>query len=153
MNGRSVKDSRELTSLIAGIPVGAMAEIKVLRNGKTKRFQVKIAKREEERIYARQPEIKSEDELGIRVTQLTEEMAQRLDLKQTEGIMVVNVVPGGKGGRAGVLMGDVIKEIKHKQIRTEKDYRKALDSVSKGDALQFVILRNKIGFLLIKITK
>lgn len=153
VNGRSVKDSRGLTSLIAVIPVGAKVEIKVLRDGKTKRFEVKIAKREEERIYGRKPEIKSEDELGIRVAQLTPEMAQRLDLKEIEGIMVVNVVPGGKGGRAGVLMGDVIKEINHKQIRTEKDYHQALDSVSKGDALQLIILRNKIGFLLIKITK
>jgi len=153
VNGRRVKDSRELTSLVAGIPVGAKVEIKVQRNGKTELFQVKIAKREEERIYGRKPETKSEDELGIRVAQLTPEMVQRFDLKETEGIMVVNVVPGGKGGQAGVLMGDVIKEINHKQIRTEKDYRKALDSVSKGDALQFVILRNKIGFLLIKITK
>ena len=153
VNGRRVKDSRELTALIAGIPVGAKTEIKVLRNGKTKRFQVKIAKRDEQKIHAQSSGAKTDDELGIRVAQLTPEMALRFGLKETKGVIVVHVVADGKGGQAGFLMGDVIKEINHKPIKAEKDYREALDAVSGGDALQFVVLRNRIGFLLIKVIK
>ena len=53
VNGEKIKNSRQLTGMIAGISVGDSARIKILRDGKEKTVTVKIAKRTEDRLAAR----------------------------------------------------------------------------------------------------
>lgn len=155
VNGKKVKDSRELTSLVADIPVGANVAIKVLRNGKEKNFEVVIAKREEEKLAAAKPpgDMEGEDELGIRVSELTPELEQRFGLTETDGVVVAQLDPEGKGGKAGIMIGDVIKEINHEPVKSEGDYRRLIRAIPKGDPVQFFILRSNMGFLVIKLTK
>jgi S1-C subfamily serine protease len=45
VNGEKVKTSRELTAKAATLPVGDTTKITVLRDGKEKTFEVKVAKR------------------------------------------------------------------------------------------------------------
>ena len=153
VNGKPVKDHRELTNRIALIPVDSTAEIKVLRKDKLKTFQVKIAKREDDKLYARESEQKPHAELGMHVARLTPELSKRFGLQESAGLVVVRVEPDSKGSRAGIQAGDVIKEINHQPIKSEKDYQQALENVSEGEAINFFVLRRNMGFLVIKITK
>ena len=72
VNGEKIESSRDLTRIIAGIPVGDNAKISVLRNGKTKTFKVGIARRDEDRLASGDRQSTEQKEaLGIRVSAVT----------------------------------------------------------------------------------
>ena len=154
VNDHKVETSRDLTNFIAGIPVGEKIKIQVLRNSKKMTFTVEVAKRpEESKLASKSPEKGQEDELGIRVTNLTPEIAQRMNLSPTEGVLVERVDPDSKAAEAGVQAGDVIKEINHQAIKSAKDYASQISKLKKNDAVQIFIWRMNAGFVVVKLTK
>jgi serine protease Do len=154
VNDVKIETSRQLTTMIAGLKVGDTAEVKVFRNGKTKTFEVVLAKRSDEKLSARgMPPKREEEELGIRVTDLTSEMAQRFNLGEAAGVVVVEVESDSKGSEAGVRVGDIIKEINHAVIETAKDYKESVQKIKSGESVNFFIWRKNAGFLVIKFTK
>ncbi len=154
VNDMKIETSRQLTAMIAELKVGTTAKVKVFRNGKSKIFDVVLAKRSDERLSARgAPPKLEEEELGIRVTDLTSEMAERFNLGDTSGVVVVEVESDSKGAEAGVRVGDIIKEINHEVIETAKDYKEAVEKIKIGESVNFFIWRRNAGFLVIKFTK
>ncbi len=154
VNDRKVESSRDLTNMIAGISVGEKVKIQVLRNNKKQNFTVAIAKRpEESKMASKSPDKGREDELGIRVTNLTPEIAQRLNLSPSEGVLVEHVEPDSKAAEAGVQSGDVIKEINHQAIKSAKDYASQMSRLKKNEAVQMFIWRMNAGFVVVKMIK
>jgi len=140
--------------MIAGIGVGDTAEIKVLRDGKEMTFKVEIDRREDARISAKgSGKEEPADELGIRVSGITPEIAERFNMREPDGVIVSGVLAGSKGEEAGIMAGDIIKEINHIAISRAKDFEAALRKVKKGEAISMFIRRTNVGFLVIKLTK
>ena len=155
VNGQRVDTTRQLTSLVAGIPVGQTARVKVLRDGQPKTISVKVAKRDDKKVAARgeAPEKRGEDPLGLRVSTLTPEIAQRFNITETGGVIVTDVQSDSPAEEAGVRPGDIIKEINRQNIESVKDYNEVLEKVSKDDAVNFFIWRKNAGFLVVKLKK
>jgi len=154
VNDEMIETSRQLTAMIASLKVGETAKVEVFRNGKRKTFSVELAKRSDENLAGRGvPQKREEEELGIRVTDLTSEMAQRFNLGETAGVVVVGVESGSKGSEAGVQVGDIIKEINHHAIETGKDYTASMQKIKTGGSVNLFIWRKNAGFLVIKFTK
>jgi serine protease Do len=153
VDGQPLKNSHDLTRLIAALPVGETVKITVLRNGKPKNFKVKIAKREDEKIASENIKSQPPDELGLRVSELTPEISRRLNMPQTEGIIVTGIMPQSKGAEAGFKIGDVIKEINNKSVKTTNDLKAAVKAAKPGESIRMLIMRRNSGFLVIKLTK
>lgn len=153
VNNREVENSRDLTRMIADIQVGETAKIEVLRDGKRRTFDVTIAKRLDERVVARGERPGQEDELGITVETLTDEIAKRLNLPDTQGVVVSAVTPDSQGALAGVQRGDVIKEINRKAVKNPQDYTKAVAAIKTGQTLQMLIWRTNAGFIVVSIER
>ncbi|UCD32143.1 MAG: PDZ domain-containing protein, partial [Desulfobacterales bacterium] len=153
VNGKAVESARDLTGFIADTSVGDTVMIKVMRDRKTKTFEVKIAKREETKISSRTTRKEKQSELGIRVAEITPETARRFNLKDTKGVIVVGVDSDSKAAEAGLKVHDIIKEVNHKSIKSVSDLNKAINVVKDGETINLFILRMTRGFLVIKITK
>jgi serine protease Do len=153
VNNKKVEESRDLTRMIANTAVGETVTVKVLRDGQEKIFRVEIAKREDAKLSSRQPERKDEDALGIRVTDLTAEVARRFNLKELEGVIVVGVEAESKGGESGVQVGDIIKEVNRQAVQTVEDYTRVIAGVRPGETIQLFIRRMSTGFIVIKLVK
>jgi serine protease Do len=154
IDGKKVETTRDLTRMVADIKVGDLTRVKVLRNKTEKVFDVKIAKREDEKVASMRGHGKEqEEELGIHVSNLTPEAARRFNVSESDGVIVVNVDADSKGEEAGVLNGDIIKEINHTPIKKIEDYTEAVGKVKAGDAVQMFIRRMSSGFLVIKLVK
>lgn len=153
VNGGKVKSSRELTGMIAATGVGETVKIKVLRDGQKKIFKITIAKREDTKISSRGTRRESEDELGISVSNLTPEMARRFSITETGAVIVTGIEPESKGEQAGLMVGDLIKEVNHQTIKTVKDYNTAISKVKTGASVFVFVKRRGAGFLVIKLTK
>ena len=153
VNGKKVETSRQLTGLIADIPVGETARIKVFRGGKSMKFKVKIAKRNDERIMSRREPEQRQEEFGIQVTAITDEIAQRFNITETSGVIVSDVERGGVGDQAGVRIGDIIKEINHRVIESVSDYDEAIKQAGSDATLNLFIWRKNAGFLVLKLER
>ena len=154
INGTPVNTSRDLTGMVAGLKVGENAAVTVLRDGRRKTFEVTIAKREDERIFARRlQEEKGGGAFGIRVENLTPEMAERFNLQEGAAVIVSDVKSESKGAEAGIMVGDLIKEVNHREVRNVEEYDQVVDSIKAGETVQMFIRRANVGFLVIKMTK
>lgn len=148
VDGKSVNSSRELTATIAAIPVGKNIPIKILRDGKTETVNVKIAKRDDSELVAKQ-EPESSGELGIQIADITPETARQFGHSETEkGVLVIGVEPGSKADEAGVRQGDLVKEINRKPVNSVSQLRA---EIKKEDKIQLLVKRPRAGFLVIKI--
>jgi len=153
VNGQKIKTSRQLTSMIAGIHVGETAKIKILRDGKEETVKVKIVRRDETKLATRGRPKEQREEFGIRVSNLTPEIAQRLNIAEASGVIVSEIQSGGKGEAADIRVGDIIKEINRRPIETVSDYQEILSQVDSGESVNLFIRRKNAGFLVVKLTK
>jgi len=153
VNGKKVENTRELSKLIADTSVGDTVNIKVLRNGIEKKIGVKIVKKEDDRITGLTPSKGNEYELGIRVSELTTEIARHFNITEAVGVIVIDVESESQGMEAGIRVGDIIKEINHQPIETVKDYKNGIEKLKKGDPIQMFIKRVNGGFDVVMLTK
>lgn len=153
INGQKIDSSRTLLKIVAGMGVGKDAIIKVLRDRKEKIFSVGIAKRMDDKIASSRDSIKGQaDELGIRVANLTPEIARRYDVSEKEGVIVVAVDSHGKAAEAGIVPGDIIKEINHQPVKSAREYAEALNKIKKDKSLNIFLWRDKVGYIVVKIS-
>jgi serine protease Do len=149
VNGKPVSSSRELTAMIAAIPVGQNTPIKLLRDGQEKIVNVEIAKRPESERLAKSESDESGTELGIQIAEMTPEMARRFGHSENEkGVLVIGVKPGSKAEEAGVQQGDLVKEVNRKPVTTPDELRAEIE---KQDKIQLLVKRPNAGFVVIKI--
>jgi serine protease Do len=153
VNGKAIDSTRKLTGIIADTIVGDTAKIDVLRNGKSKTFDVKIAKREETKLAAKSTPKENKQQLGIHVVEITPETASRFNLKDTKGVMVTGVDSESKAAEVGLQIHDIILEINHRNISSVGVFDKAIDEVPEGKTINLFIRRLNQGFLVAKITK
>lgn len=154
VNGIPVTTTRDLTRIIADIHVGNTVRIEALRNRETKAFEVTIAKRDEGALAARSAaENRTMDDLGLQVTDLTPDIAVRLNMAAEGGVLVTEVAEESKAEKAGFQAGDVVKEINHDTIATARNYHDRIARAVPGERLQFFIRRSGQGFIVIKIIK
>jgi serine protease Do len=153
VNDEKIETSRQLTSIIAKIPVNDSAKIAILRNGKEKTVKVKIAKRPEERLARRSRAPEQTEEFGIRVSDLTPEISQRLNIDETTGVIVTQVESGSKGEDADVRVGDIIKEINRQPVKNAAEYKAILSQIDSGESVNLFIRRKNAGFLVAKLVK
>ena len=153
VNGQKINTSRQLTGMIAAIPVGDTAKIKILRNGKEKTVKVEIVKRDENKLASRSRPREQAEEFGIRVSNITPEIAQRLNIDETTGVIVTGIESGSKGESANIRVGDIIKEINRRSVESVSDYQKILEDVETGESVNLFIRRKNAGFLVVKLTK
>ena len=70
-----------------------------------------------------------------------------------EGVIVVDVQPDSQGDKAGIVNGDIIREINHNPVKNVSEYKKLISDLEKGDSIQFYIKRAGNGYVVIKLAK
>ena len=89
------------------------------------------------------------DEYGFEVTELTPEVAQRYNLTETAGVIVVNVDPNSKAQEAGIQQGDLIIEVNRKDVASVKDFKNLIDQHKKKDGINLLVKRMNGGLMVI----
>jgi len=79
--------------------------------------------------------------LGLSLQPLTPELASRLGLEDTTGVLVREVDDSSPAASAGLRAGDVIVEVDRKPVRTVADVRNAMSGRSAKNPLVFLVHR------------
>ena len=81
--------------------------------------------------------------LGVRIQEVTKEIADVEKLKKPEGALVASVGQGSPAEKAGIKAGDIILEFDGKKINTMKKLPNVVASTEVGKSVEIKIWRNK----------
>ena len=81
--------------------------------------------------------------LGVRIQEVTKEIAEVEKLKKPEGALVASVGQNSPADKAGIKAGDIILEFDGKKIDTMRTLPKVVASTEVGKSVQLKIWRNK----------
>lgn len=139
-DGKQIQEMNNLPRLVAATPVGNKVKLKILRNGKSEVVTVKIEQLKEGEEIVAQPGA-MQDRMGMTVKELNAELAAQIGIKETKGVVVMTVKPGGLAEEAGIAAGDVIKEINGTKINSAADFTKAVSAHKKGAVMRLLLRR------------
>jgi serine protease Do len=141
-NGRKIAKATDLPGLVADVPVGKDAPMVVVREGKEQRLNAHIAKLEDESHAKVAAESDGKGKLGLSVQPVTPPVARELGLKVKEGVLVRDVVEGGRAAEAGIRAGDVIVEVDRRPVRTVEDFKARLDKQATDEPVVMLVNRD-----------
>jgi serine protease Do len=136
---KPIKEMNELPRLVAAVPVGKEAEVKVLRNGNPMVFKVTIQELDDKQLASGPSQAKPE--LGLTVQELTPEMARQIRMEYEPGLVIVRVQEGSPADEAGLQQGDLIKEVNRKPVKDLKTYQSLVAGSKKSGNILFRIKR------------
>tara|TARA_B100000963_G_C22618611_1_gene668696 strand:+ start:538 stop:1938 length:1401 start_codon:yes stop_codon:yes gene_type:complete len=81
--------------------------------------------------------------LGVRIQEVTKEIAEAVELKKTEGALVASVGEKSPADKAGIKAGDIILKFDGKRIDTMRTLPKVVANTKVGKNVKIEIWRNK----------
>jgi serine protease Do len=149
VNGNKVQTSRDVTTLVANLGVGETAQVSVKRDGQLKTFEVKIGKRPLTVAAAGSIRQEKDGEFGFEVADLTPEMAQRFNIQDPGGVIVVAVASASKAEEAGIQRGDLIVEVNRQRVDSVNDFKKLINQSKNDDGIYLLVKRMNAGLVVI----
>ncbi|RMH37557.1 MAG: Do family serine endopeptidase [Nitrospirae bacterium] len=149
IEGTSVETPKQLSRLIARFGPGETVHIDVIRNGRRHTLPVVMGEKEERAVTASLPFKTTEVALGIDVQTLTPGLAERFGLNERSGVLVSKVDRGSLAYTEGLQVGDLIKEVNRKEVRSVSEFSEAIQRVKPGDTILLRIVRGSRAFFVV----
>lgn len=165
VDNQSVRAMEDLLSYLEEQKaVGENVELSVIRDGKTQHINLILAARpsqgaEDKSQPSQGPEQqKQRPALGINGINMTPELAERMNLTQSQkGFLIEDIISGGPADLAGIrggykvaningsdfnLGGDIVVGIDERDVKTIQDIQSYLDTKKVGDNVQIQVIRD-----------
>ena len=125
------------------------AKVKIWRDQAEKTIEVKVGQAPDERQAQQQQQRpgsgRARSMLGLEVRPVTPEIARQLNLKTTDGVIVVRVEDGTAAAEAGVQRGDVVKQLNGHNVKTIADFERLTREMKEGDPLTVLLQRGAMS--------
>ena len=152
--GSPVEDAVALQRQVTKTAAGTRVTIRVIRDGHEKDLTVKIGEQPDPTKIAKAEADESDyASAGVAVQDLDRDTAKELGVREkAEGVVVTAVEPDSGAEKAGVMRGDVIREINRQPVKSVKDFEKVSSGLKKGEnALILIDRRGNALFLSAKV--
>ena len=144
-DGTPIVDSRELPLLVGRTPIGHVATLKLMRQGKAQELKIAITQSHEEEVASAQPIEKrsrgTASPFGLYVKDLSPDLAKELGLQLPYGVVISSVQPGSRADEAGLHARDVILEVNREAVRDVDSYQQAMNAGGKGKIVLILVRR------------
>jgi serine protease Do len=144
VNGKQVKDPRDLAVNVAAVQPGDEAKLDVLHNGQSNSVSVKVGQLPSEQVASAGGNGEQQQgHIGLALAPLSPDLRNQLEVPDgTHGAVVRQVEPGSPAEAAGIQAGDVIVGVGDKQVGSPSDAANAIRSASKDHAVALRIIRD-----------
>jgi serine protease Do len=140
--GKPIEDPGMLQREVTRTPVGTKAILKIIRDGHEQELTVTIGEQSETAKIASADTPMENALAGMEVQNLDRQIARELGLNgNVQGVVVVNVEPDSQADRAGLALGDVIREINRRPIKSVRDFEKIAGNLKKDESALLLINR------------
>ena len=145
VDGVEIKSSQDVVREVLKKKVGQKVNLVILRGGKRLEISVTTAQMPE-KVGERGRAKPAREWFGLRVSNVTPDIAKQLGLRKTEGVVITGVEPNSAGQAAGLKAGDIILEVNRQKILNENDYRSAMEKAKPDQGVLFLIDREGSTF-------
>ena len=148
--GSPVEDAVALQRLVTKTTVGSKVPVKVLRDSHEKDLTVTIGEQPgDPKIAKAEGDEKEYAFAGVAVQDLDRDTAKELGVNgKTQGVVVRSVEPDSAAEKAGLMPGDVIREINRQPVKSVKEFEKVSSAVKKGENVLMLINRRGASLFL-----
>src|SRR2546428_2169292 len=145
--GRPMEGTGDLQRAVGFFAPDRTAKLKILRDQAEKVVEVKVGQAPDERQAQQQRPGggRARSMLGLEVRPVTPEIARQLNLRSTDGVVVVRVEDGSAAAEAGVQRGDVVKQLNSQTVRTMVDFERLTRDMKEGDPLTVLLQRGPMS--------
>lgn len=154
LNGKPIVMSADLPHLVGALKPGSKARMEVVRDGDRKTLDVSIgAMPEEGEAVAASGggQERSDNRLGVKVTELTEEQKKSLDLP---GGVVITEILNGPAAMIGLRPGDVITHLNNQAINSAATFSRVAEQLPKNRSVSMRVLRQgRASFITFKLAE
>lgn len=141
-NGKEVRESRDLPTIVAATKPGSKVEVEIWRKGRTVDVPVVVGEIPSDKTAmdeSQQQNAKKSDKLGLYLSALTPEQKKQV---QSDHGLVVTGLEDGPAAEAGILRGDVILSLNDVDLDSVSQFEKLLSKISKGKDIALLVWRN-----------
>jgi serine protease Do len=154
LNGKPIVMSADLPHLVGALKPGSKARMEVVRNGDRKMLDVSIGAMPEEGepvAASGGGKERSDNRLGVKVTELTEEQKKSLDLP---GGVVITEILNGPAAMIGLRPGDVITHLNNQAINSAETFGRVAEQLPKNRSVSMRVLRQgRASFITFKLAE
>jgi Do/DeqQ family serine protease len=143
LDGEVLNDVSHLRNRVALISPDSKTMLLVIRDGREKKIQVTIGHQPSD--FNKQTStkgVKSLEEYGLTMQELTKELAERFDYEANSGLIVSNVEQGSPAAKAGIKPGQLVEEVQQRPVSSLSDLTKILNESSESGK---ILLRVRSG--------
>lgn len=79
--------------------------------------------------------------VGVSYSDVTPEVARYFNLQDTNGVIVLEVIPNSPAAKAGLRSYDVVRKVGEKAITDTDDFQEAIKELKPGETVMFVVRR------------
>ncbi len=144
VDGREVKDSRDLAQRIGAIAPGTPTQLSIWRKGETRTVSLTVGNMSDQRQANAGTDQQVTPDSGTPRLGLTLAPASDVGGAGDQGVAVMSVDPAGPAAEQGIKAGDVILDVAGKAVSKPEDVRQELASLHK-DGKHSVLMRVKSG--------
>jgi len=151
LNGKAVRSNTTFRNEVAMIPPGTEVNLIVFRDNQRVPVKLTVGTLPGDEPVAEAVPETAGDPLGVKVRDLTGELAARFGYDFDEGVIITEVDPEGVGARAELQPGMLILGVNRRPVRNTLDFAKAINEAAKsGRALLRVKLQKGSWFVIVR---
>lgn len=140
-DGKKIVRSSNLPPVVGMSPVGKDVDVEILREGKLKTLKVELGELPDDdgKLASAAPKTSEDNRLNVVVTDLTDEMRKKLEIK--ENGVIVKSVSTGPARKAGVRRGDVILMINNTDVSNATQFKELVEGLPAGKSVPLLVQR------------
>lgn len=139
-----VRNVRELLSAVAKTEAGRSVKVLLIREKKELVLDVQIGERPQNLESAGVTQV-FKNWRGLTVEDINPQNANRYNIEEKQGVVIVDVEPSSPADAAGLVPGDLIVELNKRPVNNASDYDKLVQGL-KGD----ILIKTTRGFFIVK---
>lgn len=162
LNGRPIETPEAFETLVERVDVTQDFKLVISRNNVAKPIELTIRFEIKPEGYVEVPLTekivnkgvhKLDKEWGLMIIPSTPESVARVGAEGNEGIIVLNVTPGGQAYRAGMRNGALLLKVNGREVRTLEDYDSAKQNATEDEVQLEFIYKSEVKTIRLKVKK
>jgi serine protease Do len=137
-DGKAVNQPEDLSTAVAGTPVGKTVSLEVRRDGKSRDLEVTVAKLAEDEVASDTGE-KHRGRWGLALRDLTPSERRERELEPGAGVLVTEIAPDSPAAEAQVKPGDVILQVNRHAVGSVDALRTEVGKTPDGKPLLLLV--------------
>jgi serine protease Do len=140
-DGKQIAEGSELPRYVAATPVDKNVRIVIYRDGAKQDISLVVGKLSEKVGEPGQDSSRESDKIGVTVEEIRKDLADRLGLRDSKGLVITEVKPGSSAEEVGVTVGSIVIEVNGRRPDTVKAYNAIVAPLKKGDVMRLLLRR------------